>query len=64
MKTKSFFFSILLLFLSVTMFTSCSPNSTPNSTDEELYEIEKSASGKSGQGSTGGKGGHTEPDNL
>jgi len=61
MKTKSFFFSILLLFLSVTIFSSCSPNST----DEELYEIEKSASGKGSQGSTGGGGGFDpEDDNL
>ncbi len=61
MKTKSFLFSILFLLLSISMMVSCSPNST----DDELYEIEKSASGKGSQGSTGG-GGNFDPedDNL
>jgi len=36
MKTKSFFLSILLLILTSTILSSCSPNST----DDEVYEIQ------------------------
>lgn len=36
MKTKSFLLPILFLFLSLSVFISCSPNST----DDELYENE------------------------